>query len=401
MAGISGILAFDKVWNVNKFLKYSLIGLQHRGYNFTGVAVYNEGKIESKTYNESPEDAEVSYDGWAGIGYSGSRKGYPVKVGGIAYVVDGVLKENPEEFAKDLLKDPERALENAKGVFNLIALTENEKIIAYRDKFGLRPLFLGGFGFDLGIVSSESSGINVIGGDTKREINPGEMVVLERFNVESKQLRVERKATCSIEYIYQSRIDGILEKSQIYDVRIRIGEELAKEWPISADTVVGVPDTALPFAIGYSRKLGLRVDLGFTRTGSPIRTMIAGDNFLKVVGVQLKLNPIRSAFFGKRIVLIDDSMVTGTTLKNTVFNLRKMGAKEIHILIGSPKLVRPCPYGVEVPSESDLIAANLKDEDIAKVIGADSIHWLSIDGLFRSIGNKDLCYGCMGGIYPG
>jgi amidophosphoribosyltransferase (EC 2.4.2.14) len=128
--------------------------------------------------------------------------------------------------------------------------------------------------------------------------------------------------------------------------------------------------------------------------------MLASNDFMKIVGVQLKLNVIKSAVFGKRVILIDDSMVTGTTLKNTIFSLRKMGAKEVHVLIGSPKLISYCPYGVEVPQSSELIAANLSEEEIAKVLGADSIYWLSIDGLYKVIGSKQLCLGCMLNSYP-
>ncbi|MEM0113542.1 MAG: amidophosphoribosyltransferase, partial [Metallosphaera sp.] len=159
-------------------------------------------------------------------------------------------------------------------------------------------------------------------------------------------------------------------------------------------------ETALPFAVGYSRKLGLQFDLGFTRTGSPIRTMLASDSFLKVIGVQLKLNPIKSAVLGKKIVLIDDSMVTGTTIKNTIMSLRRLGAKEVHVLIGSPKLVSYCPYGIEVPEDKELIAANLSEAEVAKVLGADSIHWLSLDGLFKAISSRSLCTGCMTRRYP-
>jgi len=180
---------------------------------------------------------------------------------------------------------------------------------------------------------------------------------------------------------------------------VKIGEQLAEEKKIDADVVIGVPDTAIPFAIGYSKKSGIPYDLGFTRTGSPIRTMLASDDFLKIIGVQLKLNPIKYVVKGKRVILIDDSMVTGRTLKNTVFALRSLGAKEVHVLIGSPKLISKCPYGMEVPEEKDLIAANLSEEEIAKVIGADSIYWLSLEGLYKVLG-KSICVGCMTRNYP-
>jgi len=399
MAGIVGILAFDQVWNVSKFLYYSLVGLQHRGYATSGVALL-DGKIREKINDVPPEDLEVDIGGWAGLGYAGTRRGYPVVTDDAALVIDGVIKVDMNEFSKRLVTDPESAILSAKGAFSLIALTRDGNLIAYRDETGLRPLALGGFGFDMGIIASEPVAMWVIGGEFRREVKPGEMILMSRLKVSTKQLREPRKAYCSIEYVYQARIDSYVNESEVYQVRVRIGELLAEERPLEADVVIGVPDTALPFALGYSRRLNIPLELGFTRTGSPIRTMLASDDFLKIVGVQLKLNPVRGAVHSKRVVLIDDSMVTGTTLKNTIASLRRLGAKEVHVLIGSPKLVSPCPYGVEVPEEKELIAANLREEEIAKVLGADSIHWLSLEGLRRALTSSSLCMGCMTRSYP-
>ena len=398
MAGIVGILAFDEIWNVSKFLKYSLMGLQHRGYANSGYAVLN-GKISHGYFPSPPEDIEINDQGWAGIGYTGSRKEYPLVFNDMAMVIDGVVKDDLKSIAEKILSNPEK-LSDVRGAFSLIALTSEGKMIAYRDESGLKPLAIGGFGFDMAIVASEMPAINVIGGEFRREVNPGELIIIDKYNIESRKLKEPKKSYCTIEYIYQARIDSFVNEKPIYELRIRIGEELAKERPINADAVIGVPDTAIPFAIGYSRVTGIPLDLGFTRTGSPIRTMMASNDFMKIVGVQLKLNIVKSAVFGKRVVLIDDSMVTGTTLKNTIFSLRKMGAKEVHVLIGSPKLISHCPYGVEVPSSSELMAANLSDEEIAKVLGADSIYWLSIEGLYKVIGSRELCLGCMLKTYP-
>ncbi|BBL48132.1 amidophosphoribosyltransferase [Metallosphaera sedula] len=398
MPGIVGLLAFDKVWNVSKFLYYSMVGLQHRGYASSGVVMLNQ-EMRSVVRDVSPEDLEFQLEGWAGIGYTGSRRGYPIHNDEVAIAVDGVLRD-PESFLKAFTRDREKALEEARGAFSLVAMTRDGEIVGYRDETGVRPLSLGGFGFDMGIIASEPVAMSVIGGDFRREIQPGEMVTISSLNVKSRQIKEPRKAYCSIEYVYQARIDSQVNENSVYETRVKIGEQLAEEKPIKADTVIGVPDTALPFAVGYSRKLGLQLDLGFTRTGSPIRTMLASDSFLKIVGVQLKLNPIKSAVFGKRVVLIDDSMVTGTTLKNTIMSLRRLGAKEVHVLIGSPKLISACPYGIEVPEDKELIAANLSEEEIAKVLGADSIHWLSLEGLFKAISRSTLCTGCMTKKYP-
>ncbi|MCY0849907.1 amidophosphoribosyltransferase [Sulfuracidifex metallicus] len=400
MAGLIGLLSFDKIWNINKFLYYGLVGLQHRGYSQSGISLLSEeGIIKSMKSKVAPEDLEVGeLEGWAGIGYAGTS-GYPVQVDGLSVAIDGVISDQ-DSFVSFLQKDPKEAIRSTRFPFSFVAITKEGKLMAYRDHLGLKPLSLGGFGFDMAIVASEMTSMNVIGGEFRREIKPGELVIIDRFNVKSVQVREPEKNYCSIEYIYQARIDSFVDENDIYSLRLRIGEKLAEEFPIDADTVIGVPDTALPFAVGYSRKTGIPLDLGFTRTGSPIRTMLASDDFTKVVGIQLKLNPIKSAVFNKRMILIDDSMVTGTTLKNTVFNLRRLGAKEVHILIGSPKLSSKCPYGVAVPEEKELIAANLPDSEIAKVIGADSIHWLSLEGLYSAIGHRALCVGCMTGKYP-
>ncbi|AOL15837.1 amidophosphoribosyltransferase [Sulfolobus sp. A20] len=399
MAGILGILAFDEVWNISKFLYYGIIGLQHRGYSKSGLALLKDGKITLINQDVAPEDLNIEgLSGWAGIGYAGTRHKYPIISGEGSIVVDGEVKDN--DIFAELFKDPESVIERLKAPISFIGISKEGQLIAYRDEFGLKPISIGGFGFDLAVVASEPTAMYVIGAEYKRDINPGEMIIIDKYHIESKQVRKPKKSYCAIEYIYQARIDSKVNEREVYDLRLRIGEQLAIERPLNADTVIGVPETALPFAIGYSRKLGLPMDLGFTRTGSPIRTMLASDSFLKIVGVQLKLNPIKTAVKGKRVVLIDDSMVTGTTIKNTVFNLRKLGAKEVHVLIGSPKLISNCPYGIEVPEEKELISANLNDSEIAKVLGVDSIYWLSLEGLIKVIGHNSLCLGCMTKKYP-
>ena len=400
MAGIIGVYAFDKIWNISKFVYYGLIALQNRGYSFSGITVLKD-EFKALAKDVAPEDLEIpsDFEGWSGIGYTGSKIGYPIVTDYGALVVDGIIKGDLNEFVKGLYKDPEKALDEAKGVFSLIFLSKDGRMIGYRDSYGIKPLEIGGFGFDLAILSSETSGISVIGGEFKRELNPGEIAFIDSYEISYSQVKESKHYYCAIDLIYQSRIDSFVFNKNIYEVRVKIGEQLAEERKIDADVVIGVPDTALPFAIGYSRKTGIPFDLGFTRTGSPIRTMLASDDFLKVIGVQLKLNPIKSVVKGRRVILIDDSMVTGRTLKNTVFNLRSLGAKEVHVLIGSPKLISRCPYGMDVPEEKDLIAANLSDEEIAKVIGADSIYWLSLEGLRKVLGNN-LCVGCMTKSYP-
>ena len=400
MSGILGVYAFDRVWNVSKFLYYGLIGLQHRGYSHSGIATLGDGGFAAVIDNAAPEDLEIDgLRGWAGVGYTGTRPGYPLVTDYGVAVVDGVVR-NVEELLRGVYKDPERALADSRGVFSLIFLTRDGRMIGYRDESGIKPLEIGGFGFDLAILSSETPGITVVGGEFRRELMPGEMVYIDQYSVSYSRIREATPRYCTIDIIYQSRIDSHVFGLDIYDVRVRIGEELARERRVDADVVIGVPDTAIPYAIGYSRRTGIPLELGFVRTGSSIRTMLASDYFLKIVGIQLKLNPIKSSVKGRRVALIDDSMVTGRTLKNVVFNLRSLGAREVHVLIASPKLISGCPYGMHIPEERELITANLSDDEVARVIGADSIYWLSLEGLYRAVGHRNLCLGCMTRVYP-
>ncbi len=402
MTGILGVYAFDKVWNVSKFLYYGLIGLQHRGYSYSGISTLGDRGFSKVSASSPPEDLPLpDIKGWSGIAYTGYDKVYPYVTEEGALAIDGVIKEDIRELSRELYRDPEKAIGEAEGVFSLIFLSKDGVMVGYRDELGIKPLEIGGFGFDLAILSSEASGITVVGGELKREIEPGEMVYIDTYSISYKRLKDSRPHKyCAIDILYQSRIDSHVFNLDIYDIRVRIGEQLYEEKKVDGDVVIGVPDTAIPYAIGYSRRSGIPFSLGFTRTGSTIRTMLASDDFMKVIGVQLKLNPIKSAVEGKRVILIDDSMVTGRTLKNTIFNLRSLGAKEVHVLIASPKIVTRCPYGVPIPDERELIASNLPDEEILKIIDADSIYWLSLEGLFKAIGHNNLCTGCMTRSFP-
>ena len=225
---------------------------------------------------------------------------------------------------------------------------------------------------------------------------------VEMFSIKRASTGYSRRAYCSFEYVYYARPDSVMNGIHVYEVRRRIGLLLAKENPVEADVVIGVPETAIPFAMAYSQATGIPVEMGFMRTGRSVRTAIKPTQFERLVGVQLKLNPIRAAVKGKRVVLIDDSVVRGTTLRNTVYLLRKRGAKEVHVRIGSPAIVARCPYGTAVPPEDELIGRALKPDEIAQVIGADSFSYLSVDGLTEAIGlsKNSLCLGCFTGEYP-
>ncbi len=435
MSGIIGIFAFDKVWKASRFIYYGLLALQHRGQETTGMAIggetginmYNGAGLVDQVYNENILE---ELNGWYGIGYVGAlpRENQPslVREGDneVALVLSGRIF-NEAELAReeqvkhwsnqsellarlilkksrgdDLKSAASEVMRMINGVYTFIAINNKEEMIVARDSTGLKPLVAGSFGFDYGVFASESCAMDVIGADYKADVNPGELYYLNQYTVERKQVLKPNPKYCAFEYVYLARPDSRINGVWVYEARRRIGEILAEKYSIDADVVTGIPETAIPFALSFSNKRGIPVELGFVATGRKTRTAIKPSQFERLVGVQLKLNPIKPVFRGKRVIIIDDSVVRGTTTKNTVTLLRnKIGAKEIHVLIGSPRLVSRCPYGIDVPSEDELIARHLNDDEVAKVVGADSFHWISLDDLVKAIGvpRNKLCLKCFGG----
>ena len=436
MSGIIGIFAFDELWKVSRFVYYGLLALQHRGQETTGIAIgdgrtlrihHGKGFVD-QVYNEAILD---DLTGWYGIGYVGASPDdfQPALVKHddtrIALVLSGKLFninklakkfeikkwENQADFLakailiefekrKDFKEATAEVMKALHGGFSFIAINNMGEMIAARGALGVKPLVVGSFGFDYGVFASESCAIDVIGADLKADVNPGELYYLNQYTVEREQVLNPSPKYCAYEYVYLARPDSRINGVWIHDVRKKIGEFLAENFDIDADVVTGIPDTAIPFALAFSNRTRIPVELGFVATGRKTRTAIKPTQFERLVGVQLKLNPIKPVFRGKKVIIIDDSVVRGTTTKNTVTLLRnRIGAKEIHVLIGSPRIVAQCPYGIEVPSKDELIAAHLTEEEVAKVVGADSFHWLSIEDFIRAVGipREHLCLKCFGG----
>jgi len=413
MAGITGIMAFDDAWKISRFLYYSMLAIQNRGQEYCFIGTSNGKNIYKKDYegmiDENFRDIDLAnLKGHFGLGCVCERLTKPIMQENLIIAYDGLPKFNRNDLkslteAKDKEDAVKEFVSGIGGAYSMIFLFK-DCMFATRDCYGLKPMVVGGLGFDLGIVASESSCFDVLGADLARDVKPGELLYFDLYTYESlgKCKNCKMRAFCSFEYVYFARPDSKINNKEVYEVRCNIGKQLAKESPAEADVVIGVPETALPFAFAYANELGLDIEMGFVRTGKQVRTAIRPSEFERIVGVQLKLNPIRSAVRGKRVVLIDDSVVRGTTLRNTVYHLKRKGAKEVHVRIGSPHIIAKCPFGMEVPSEDELIAKDNTEEEIAAIIGADSFAYLSIDGLVKAIGFKkdELCLGCFTGRYP-
>ncbi len=299
-------------------------------------------------------------------------------------VILHLLAQSPKSRVVERFVD---ALKQIEGAYGLVALT-NKKLIAARDPLGIRPLVLGKLG-EAYIVCSETCALDIIGAEFDREVEPGEIVVITNDGLKSMNPFPPMPIRpCIFEYIYFARPDSRVGGKNIYEVRKKFGRELAKESPIDADVVVPVPDSGTPAAIGYASEIGLSFDLGITRNHYVGRSFIEPTQQLRDMRVKLKHNANGGVVAGKKIVLVDDSIVRGTTSKKIVEMMREAGAREVHMRIGCPPIKFPCYYGIDTPDKNNLLAANYSLEEMTDLIGADSLGFLSIDGLYRAMGEK-------------
>lgn len=286
------------------------------------------------------------------------------------------------------------------GVFCLLVMDE-KKMIAVRDSFGIRPLCLGKLngGF---VIASETCALDIVGAKFLREIKPAEMVVIDDRGLKSYQIEKGSQKLDIFEYVYFARPDSILMDRSVDQVRQDLGKELAIEAKIRADIVIPVPDSAIPAAIGYSRQSGISFEMGLIKNRYIHRTFISPEEHTRHKIVQLKLNPMRHILSGKKVVVIDDSIVRGTTSKEIIKMIRNAGAKEVHLLVSSPPYRFPDFYGINTPDQKELIAAVKNIKEIAKFLGVDSLHYLSYKGLLKAVGLSEdvLCTSCFTGVYP-
>lgn len=287
-----------------------------------------------------------------------------------------------------------------KGAFCLLVMTK-DKIAAVRDSYGIRPFSIGRLGGGY-VFSSETCAIDTVDGIVLRDIKPGEMVVVSSKGLKSYQLAKPNLKLDIFEFVYFSRPDSYLMGKSIYEVRKNMGIQLAKENPIKADMVIPVPDSSVPAAIGYASKLKIPLEFALTKNRYIGRTFIMPDQHLRERGVEMKHNPIGETIKGKTVVVIDDSIVRGTTSKKLVLMLKKNGAKKVHLISSSPPVKFPDFYGIDTPKQKNLIGANMSIANIRKFIGSDSLYYLSYKGLLRAIGvpEEKLCTACFTGDYP-
>jgi amidophosphoribosyltransferase len=407
----------------------SLKLLQHRGQESAGIAFIENGKVVLKKGLGLVEEALspniLKIKSFASIGHvrysttgSGSmEEAQPYGNEDLALAFNGTITNYfiidkfakiDTEFIFNFIKNNNNIIEKlinfskiADGSYSMVLLTKEGQIIGFRDPRGFRPLAIGFVDNNI-IISSEDSVIRQLGGKDVRDIKPGEIVIINN-NYDITSIKIPKKqliSTCAFEYIYFARPDTVIDGISVYKARVRIGEILAENHPAPADIVIPVPESGIPFAIGYSRKSGLPLEEGIVRTLTSKRSFIMPNNDKRKSIIDEKFGVVRSVVEGKRIVLIDDSMVRGNTLKTIITNLRNNGAVEIHVRIGSPMIRYPCFMGIDFPTRNELIAYNRNEKEIARLIGADSVEYITLKELIEGIGRSDLCLACFSGNYP-
>jgi amidophosphoribosyltransferase len=441
--GIIGIYEKDNK-NTGKLTYVGLIALQHRGQESAGIAVNNDGIItcykemglvsevfDNQILNLLKGDMSIGHVRYSTTGESFVTNAQPLVVkyknGTIALAHNGnlvnaqALRREMEDqgmifttsidseiiasliaknYTTDIVEAISKTMDKIKGAYALTIMT-NEKLIGVRDKHGMRPLVLGKLGEGF-VLASETCALDTIGAQFVRDINPGEIVIIDESGIKSIQTKVEEKAICIFEYIYFARPDSVIDGIGVYGARHRAGRMLAKEQPVEADAVICVPDSGTPAAIGYALESGIPYTVGLIKNRYIGRTFIQPTQKIREEGVSLKLNPLREEIEGKRIIMVDDSIVRGTTSKKIVQALRDAGAKEVHVRVSSPVILHSCYFGIDTPCKDELVGASTLIEKIKDKIGADSVGYLSHEGLIKSIGScgKGYCTACFSGEYP-
>ncbi len=441
------VVGIYKNKNASKLAFYSLFSMQHRGQEAAGISSNENGKIrtiknrglvteifqEEHFSNILKGDMAIGHTRYSTAGDDSILDAQPVYakygLGEISIVHNGNLT-NKDDVRNQLIKkgaifqtnmdtenlihliakDYEKttlqerivdAVNKIEGAFSLIILSRT-KMFAIRDRFGFRPLSIGKIKSGGYVVASETCAFELVDAEYIRDVEPGEMVVFENGQMKSIKLFEPTPKKCIFEYIYFARPDSEVFGKNVYEMRVKMGRALAKELPVDADMVVPVPDSGVASALGYAKESGIDFELGIMRNHYVGRTFIEPTQEIRDLKVKMKLTPIKHKIAGKKLVVIDDSIVRGTTSKRIVRMLKEAGAKEVHMRIASPASTGPCYYGVDTPDADELIASRMNVDEICKYIGADSLAYISIKGMVESIKDKkeDYCFACFDGEYP-
>jgi len=442
MCGIFGIFGHDEAAHLTYL---GLHALQHRGQESAGI-VSSDGKglhshrqmglvadvFTADALSKLPGTMAIGQVRYSTAGVSQLKNAQPLTVqyaaGGLAIAHNGNLvngqavrdelehhgaifqSDSDTEAIVHLIaraREPSfeqnvvQALRKVQGAYSLLLLTERQ-LIAARDTYGFRPLVLGRLK-NAHVLASETTALDLIEAEMIREIEPGEMLVIDESGLRSSfPLQRTRLGRCVFEHVYFAKPDSVLFGMSVYEVRKKLGMQLAREHPAKADLVIAVPDSGVPAAIGYSHVSGIPYDVGLIRSHYVGRTFIEPQQSIRHFGVKLKLSAVREVLKGKRVVVVDDSIVRGTTSRKIVTMLRAAGAREVHLRISSPPTRWPCYYGIDTPSRQELIASNHTVEEIARYITADSLAYLSIEGLGAAVGDVEsatFCNACFSGNY--
>jgi amidophosphoribosyltransferase len=441
-----GVFAIASLRNVSIDIFYALRVLQHRGQESAGIAVYSSGIKAIKGMGLAhqalrPEDIQ-NLKGELGIGHvrystfgtSTIENAQPIVVstnyGDIALAHNGEIV-NADKIMEELKKkgwafitssdseiavrllandiantgDPLRSLKNLmsmlQGSYSMTIMIDS-RVFAIRDPLGIRPLCIGKTKFGYA-AASESVVFDTLGGGFVRDVEPGEIVELLPGEFKSVKTGLSKgRAHCMFEWVYLARADSCIDGKLVYEVRRRIGQRLAQEQPVDADVVVPIPDSGRSHAIGYSEESGIRYSEGLMKNRYVERTFIMPEQSDRTTGVMLKLNPLKSVIKDQRVILVDDSIVRGTTIRQIVQLVRNAGAKEVHVRIGSPPIRAPCYFGIDMKTREQFAATGRTIEQIGKMITADSLGYISVEGLIESISHAqgDLCLGCLTEEYP-
>jgi amidophosphoribosyltransferase len=441
MCGVFGIRSDER--DVARLSYFGLFALQHRGQESAGIAVSDRGRLTvlrdmglvAQVFDEEqlqalPGDVAIGHTRYSTTGSTLWANAQPLVQHGAARTValghNGNLTNtaelraalvdagvslaatsDTEAIAALIAHDPAelpvavaRTMARLEGAYSVVALAEG-KLIGFRDPHGIRPLSLGRLGSDW-VLASETCALDLIGARYERDVRPGEFVIVDEDGLHASQALPEgRQALCIFEHVYFARPDSTLAGSEVHGVRVRMGERLATEAPVAADLVMPIPDSGTPAAVGYSRASGVPYSEGLIKNRYVGRTFIEPDQRMREQGIKLKFNPLAEVA-GKRLVIVDDSIVRGSTMRQLVAMLFDAGAAEVHVRVSSPPIVSPCFYGIDMADEGELAAAHRSVEEMRELIGATSLHYLSLEGMQAAtrLPEASVCRACFTRDYP-